>query len=81
VTAGLDFGLSVLAELLGQGAARIAQLAMEYDPAPPFHSGPPQRASPAHVEAVRGAVEPVDVEVARVAADLERWGWGRGRVA
>jgi hypothetical protein len=54
---------------------------MEYDPAPPFHSGSPQRASPAHVEAVRGAVEPVDVEVARVAVDLERWGWGRGRVA
>ncbi len=65
--AGLDFGLSVLAELLGEDVARTAQLATEYDPAPPFDSGSPERVSRAHVEAVRAAIQPVNDEIARAA--------------
>jgi len=45
VTAGVDFGLSVVAEIAGETAARTIQLGIEYDPAPPFDSGHPDRAS------------------------------------
>ncbi|HEX4894342.1 MAG TPA: DJ-1/PfpI family protein [Hyphomicrobiaceae bacterium] len=44
VTSGIDFGLSVVAELAGEPVARRIQLGMEYDPAPPFDSGHPDRA-------------------------------------
>jgi cyclohexyl-isocyanide hydratase len=44
VTAGIDFGLSVIAEIAGETAARKIQLGMEYDPAPPFDSGHPDKA-------------------------------------
>jgi cyclohexyl-isocyanide hydratase len=47
VTAGIDFGLSVVAEIAGETAARAIQLGIEYDPAPPFDSGHPDRASTA----------------------------------
>jgi cyclohexyl-isocyanide hydratase len=39
VTAGLDFGLAVAAELYGQTVAEEIQLMIEYDPAPPFQGG------------------------------------------
>ena len=41
VTAGIDFGLSVVAEIAGETVARKIQLGIEYDPAPPFDSGHP----------------------------------------
>jgi cyclohexyl-isocyanide hydratase len=44
VTSGIDFGLSVVAEIAGETAARTIQLGIEYDPAPPFDSGHPDRA-------------------------------------
>lgn len=44
VTSGIDFGLSVVAELAGATTARTIQLGIEYDPAPPFDSGHPDRA-------------------------------------
>jgi len=50
VTAGIDFGLVVLAKLRGDDAAKLTQLAMEYDPEPPFHAGSPKSAGPAIVE-------------------------------
>jgi cyclohexyl-isocyanide hydratase len=46
VTSGIDFGLSVVAEIAGEAAARAIQLGIEYDPAPPFDSGHPDRAPP-----------------------------------
>ncbi|WP_415860493.1 DJ-1/PfpI family protein [Pantoea cypripedii] len=45
VTSGIDFALTVAEELLGRAAAENIQLQMEYDPAPPFHSGSPRSAS------------------------------------
>jgi cyclohexyl-isocyanide hydratase len=39
VTSGIDFGLTLLAEIAGSDVAEAAQLSMEYDPAPPFNSG------------------------------------------
>ena len=50
MTAGVDFGLSVVAEIAGETTARTIQLGIEYDPAPPFDSGDPDRA-PEHVRA------------------------------
>jgi cyclohexyl-isocyanide hydratase len=53
VTAGIDFGLVILAKLRGEDAAKLTQLAMEYDPEPPFQSGSPKTAGPAIVEQAR----------------------------
>ena len=53
VTAGVDFALSVLAELFGEEEADAVQLAAEYDPQPPRTAGSPELASPALVERVR----------------------------
>jgi cyclohexyl-isocyanide hydratase len=53
ITAGIDFGLHVVAQLLGPEAAKEIQLAMEYDPAPPFASGHPSVAEPATVARFR----------------------------
>jgi len=44
VTAGIDFGLAVAAELFGPAIAQRIQLAIEYAPAPPFESGDPDTA-------------------------------------
>jgi cyclohexyl-isocyanide hydratase len=44
VTAGIDLGLSVVAEIAGETVARKIQLGIEYDPAPPFDSGHPDKA-------------------------------------
>jgi cyclohexyl-isocyanide hydratase len=45
VSAGIDFGLALAAELFGVTVAESIQLAIEYDPAPPFSSGSPRTAS------------------------------------
>jgi cyclohexyl-isocyanide hydratase len=44
VTAGIDFGLALAAELAGEETAKLLQLAFEYDPQPPFDCGTPERA-------------------------------------
>lgn len=46
VTAGIDFGLALAAEIAGEEVAKSIQLAMEYSPQPPFTSGTPDEASP-----------------------------------
>jgi cyclohexyl-isocyanide hydratase len=46
VTAGIDFGLTIAAKLCGEESAKIAQLMLEYDPAPPFDPGSPEKAGP-----------------------------------
>jgi len=46
VTAGIDFGLVVVAELLGRPVAGAIQLELEYAPEPPFASGEPEHAAP-----------------------------------
>lgn len=63
VTAGIDFGLTLLAEMLGEPAARLSQLMLEYDPQPPFDSGSPATAHPDHVAAVRHFVEPLNQQI------------------
>jgi cyclohexyl-isocyanide hydratase len=52
VTAGIDGALHVAAILRGEEVAREIQLAIEYAPEPPFHSGTPKTAAPHTLEAV-----------------------------
>ncbi len=56
VTAGIDFGLALMAEIAGEEAAKVVQLAMEYCPEPPFNSGSPDEASDETVKAVRDSL-------------------------
>jgi cyclohexyl-isocyanide hydratase len=44
VTAGIDFALALTAELTDAHTARSIQLALEYNPAPPFDTGTPDTA-------------------------------------
>ena len=44
VTAGIDLALVVAKELYDEETAKIAQLLMEYNPAPPFDVGSPEKA-------------------------------------
>jgi transcriptional regulator GlxA family with amidase domain len=46
VTAGIDFALTVLAEIAGDTTAQAIQLGLEYAPAPPFNAGRPETAPP-----------------------------------
>jgi transcriptional regulator GlxA family with amidase domain len=46
VSAGIDMGLTLVAALEGEEMAKIIQLAIEYDPQPPFDSGAPSKVSP-----------------------------------
>ena len=52
VTAGIDFGLFVVAKLFGEDAAKETQLMMEYNPAPPFNAGSPKTAEKEIVDRV-----------------------------
>lgn len=52
VTAGIDLGLTVLAEAFGETTAREVQLMMEYAPEPPLDAGRPETAGDAAVVAV-----------------------------
>jgi cyclohexyl-isocyanide hydratase len=57
VTSGIDFGLRVVAEIAGAEVAQGIQLGIEYDPAPPFDCGSPERASSEAVERIVGRTE------------------------
>jgi cyclohexyl-isocyanide hydratase len=52
VTSGIDMALRVVGDLAGEVTARKIQLAMEYDPAPPFKGGTPYTSPPEIVAAV-----------------------------
>jgi cyclohexyl-isocyanide hydratase len=65
VTSGIDFALQLIAMAKGDQLAESLQLALEYDPAPPFGSGHPSRAPEALVTAVKTRVYD------QAAADME----------
>ncbi len=46
VTAGIDFAFTLAAEIAGEAFAKGLQLGLEYDPAPPFQAGAPDKAPP-----------------------------------
>jgi len=57
VTSGIDFGLRLVAEIAGEEVAQMIQLGIEYDPAPPFDTGHPDRAPEAVKAALAGRFE------------------------
>lgn len=57
VTAGIDFALTLTALIRGEDHARAVQLSLEYDPAPPFDAGSPERAGPELVATYRARMD------------------------
>ncbi|MEI9852725.1 MAG: DJ-1/PfpI family protein [Sphingomonas sp.] len=57
VTAGIDFALALTAAIRGEEHARFVQLALEYDPAPPFDGGSPAKADAATLARYHAMVE------------------------
>ncbi len=55
VTAGIDFALTLVAEIAGDALAQSIQLALEYAPAPPFDAGRPDTAPADIVQSVMAA--------------------------
>lgn len=55
VSAGIDMALALTARIAGEEAARRSQLAIEYDPRPPFDAGSPAAAPPDMVASFRAA--------------------------
>ena len=66
VTAGIDFALTIAAQEFGADVAQSTQLALEYDPQPPFDAGNPESAGPALVAKARAAA--TERQAARKAA-------------
>ena len=55
VSAGIDMALTLAERIAGADIAQAIQLAIEYDPEPPFDSGSPRKAPERVLELVRGA--------------------------
>lgn len=53
VTAGIDFGLVLALMLRSEQTAKMLELLMEYNPAPPFNVGSPEKAGATLVEIVK----------------------------
>ncbi len=58
VTAGIDFAFTLAAEIAGEEVARAIQLGLEYDPAPPFQAGSPDKAAAPALEAMQARYAP-----------------------
>lgn len=58
VTAGIDFVLTLIAELAGDDVAQMIQLGLEYAPAPPFNAGRPELAPPAVLAETKARMAP-----------------------
>jgi len=63
VSAGIDMALTLAAREAGPEVAQAIQLAIEYDPQPPFDAGSPAKAPREIVDLVRGVTERMEGEV------------------
>ena len=74
VTAGIDFALTLVSQLLDEKTAQAIQLGLEYNPAPPFNSGSPDTAPSEVLALVRERTAPRQTRrgemVAQAAAKL-----------
>jgi len=74
VTAGIDFALTMVAEIAGPLAAQAIQLQIEYAPAPPFDAGSPETAPREVLELARARNAPTraarEALIARVVAGM-----------
>lgn len=77
VTAGIDFALALTAAIRGEAHAKFVQLALEYDPAPPFDSGNPDVADAAtiarHDQATAKSMADRAARMTAAAARLNAW--------
>lgn len=76
VTAGVDFGLTLAGVIAGEDYAKVLELAVEYNPQPPFGTGHPTIADSKTMEIARPLIED-GVSTARI-RDLAK---GRRRAA
>lgn len=67
ITAGIDFGLRVAAQLRGEDYGRALELNLEYDPQPPFGTGTTAKAGERISNAVTRMFQPLN-EAAKAAA-------------
>ena len=72
VTAGIDFALTMVAELAGKEVAEAIQLAIEYAPAPPFDSGTPETAPASVLAAVKARGSKLRAEREAIVARITR---------
>jgi transcriptional regulator GlxA family with amidase domain len=63
VSSGIDFALTLVAETHSADVAKAIQLAIEYDPQPPFDAGAPSKAPADIVELVRSRSAAKEAEV------------------
>lgn len=72
VTAGLDFGLEIIAQMKGEEMARRIQLTLEYAPQPPFHNGTPAEAGTVRTAAMRQSRKWMDKQASEAASRAAR---------
>lgn len=70
VTAGIDFALTLAAEIVGREAAEAIQLNLEYAPAPPFEAGTPETASAGALARTRARLSPSRREREAIIAEI-----------
>ena len=70
VTAGIDFGYALLATMRGDTVAKVTQLAMEYDPQPPFNAGSPDSAGPQITEAALATLASLQKETRATISEI-----------
>jgi cyclohexyl-isocyanide hydratase len=74
VTAGIDFALTLVSELIDRKTAEAIQLGIEYNPAPPFDAGSPDTAPAEIVASMKERIAPAQARrgemIARAAARL-----------
>ena len=57
VSAGIDMALNLAAIIAGDDIAKAIQLAIEYDPQPPFDAGSPEKAGPEIIALAKSALQ------------------------
>ena len=60
VSSGIDLALAMVGEEAGPELAQAVQLAIEYDPEPPFDAGSPKKAPQEIVDVVRAVAAQED---------------------
>lgn len=76
VSAGIDLGLWLVGEICGRERAEVIQLAIEYDPQPPYDSGHPSKATPRVQSLCRKALTRQNVTISEMRA-IPQVAWRR----
>lgn len=77
VTAGIDFGLSLVGQLRDQPYAECVQLMAQYAPEPPYHAGTPETAPPDVTKMTRDMFVDFNREAEKIGRDVyARYGHG-----